>query len=77
MAYYYMDDDNKVKVTEIFDVTKAESEAIFHDCSYIPRNPEKLSHLGQFDKGKSLFTLIKDRSIDTLNSIFSRQRGWE
>lgn len=31
MAYYYMDEDNKVKVTEIFDVTKAESEAIFHE----------------------------------------------
>lgn len=26
MAYYYMDEDNKVKVTEIFDVTDSESQ---------------------------------------------------
>lgn len=26
-----MDENNQVKVTEIFDVTKAESEAIFHE----------------------------------------------
>lgn len=25
MAYYYMDEDNKVKVTEIFDVTDSDS----------------------------------------------------
>ncbi|KAK6626382.1 hypothetical protein RUM43_006693 [Polyplax serrata] len=31
MAFYYMDENNQVKVTEIFDVTKAESEAIFHE----------------------------------------------
>ena len=31
MAYYFMDENNQVKITEIFDVTKAESEAIFHD----------------------------------------------
>ncbi|KAL0273132.1 UNVERIFIED_CONTAM: hypothetical protein PYX00_005879 [Menopon gallinae] len=31
LAFYYLDEDNKVKVTEIFDVSKAESEAIFHE----------------------------------------------
>lgn len=31
MAFYYMDENNQVKVTEIFDVTKAESEAIFQE----------------------------------------------
>lgn len=41
MAYYYMDEDNKVKVTEIFDVTKAETEAIFHDSRPVARNPGK------------------------------------
>lgn len=28
MAYYYMDDNNKVQVTEIFDVTDTESYAM-------------------------------------------------
>lgn len=28
MAYYYMDDNNKVQVTEIFDVTDTESHAV-------------------------------------------------
>lgn len=29
LAFYYMDGENKMKVTEIFEVTPAESEAIF------------------------------------------------
>lgn len=31
MAYYFMDENNQVKVTEIFDVSQAESEAIFNE----------------------------------------------
>ncbi|XP_075235220.1 brummer [Lycorma delicatula] len=32
MAFYYMDDNNKVKVTEIFDITEEEVKKMVNDC---------------------------------------------
>ncbi|KAL1110173.1 hypothetical protein AAG570_008250, partial [Ranatra chinensis] len=65
MAFYYMDDNNKVKVTEIFDVTDAESldtentpgESGQHECDEPLTTP-------WFSKETDEDTSITDNSLD-------------
>ncbi|XP_024941602.1 patatin-like phospholipase domain-containing protein 2 isoform X2 [Cephus cinctus] len=79
MAYYYMDDNNKVQVTEIFDVTDTEKHALFS-----PEEVETNMKL-QFDDWdeptwlsqhtfadvvtESLYTDDHQRSMDDLSDI--------
>lgn len=68
MAYYYMDDDNKVKVTEIFDVTRAETEAIFHDED---AEAKVRARWREDSSGKFRFVRVRrrDRSVRFMNFV--------
>ncbi|XP_076231056.1 brummer [Calliopsis andreniformis] len=79
MAYYYMDDNNKVKVTEIFDVTDSESQAML-SLEEVENNTklqfdewDEPSWLSQHTLNdvitESLYTDRNQESIDNLSDI--------
>lgn len=66
MAYYYMDENNKVQVTEIYDVTESDKN---HHLSQMPNECTKAVHFDDWDNPGWL----SQRSMDGESKIVKRK----
>lgn len=77
MAFYYMDENNKVKVTEIFDVT--DSQTISDDESSIKLDEESLSSYEPFATSylhASSLESVEEEKFDYLNILSDPESDW-